>query len=216
MVNYGNRISHKIRAGVGESISLPSRESVQTSARSFQGVNMGKRVWTFWNFRIEFPVKEISEKEKLRRAAKELLEIDEQAERIKRLVKAYIDSGVKVAVAILLSAQLAHAEPITASYYTVESCAREGTSGIMANGYPLRDDLLACASWDYGFSTILRVTNINNGRSVIVYVADRGPAKKLYKKGRKIDLTKRAFEQIAPLCDGVIPVKIEMLRGGNS
>src|SRR4030042_4257102 len=37
---------------------------------------------------------------------------------------------------------------------------------------------LTCASWDYRFDTLLRVTNIGNGRSVIVGGNDRGPNKR--------------------------------------
>ncbi len=64
------------------------------------------------------------------------------------------------------------------------------------------------ASWDYSFGTKLRVTNLKTGRSVVVIVEDRGPAKRL---GRKIDLTKRAFERIGKLAVGLIEVEIEEL-----
>lgn len=97
-----------------------------------------------------------------------------------------------------------------ASYYTVASCKREGTSGIMANGKELKDEGLICASWDYSFGTRLRITNLANKRSVVVYVSDRGPSKRLYAKGRRIDLSKRAFNQIANLKQGVIQVSVEV------
>ena len=50
----------------------------------------------------------------------------------------------------LSSADTYHATG-TASYYTVASCAREGTSGIMANGRRLNDEKLTAASWFYPF-----------------------------------------------------------------
>jgi rare lipoprotein A len=99
----------------------------------------------------------------------------------------------------------------TASWYSVESCRQEGTSGIMANGEVFDDTKLICASWDYPFRTKLKVINLANGKSVIVEVKDRGPAKKLYKKGRIIDLSKRAFSEIADLKQGIIRVKIEKI-----
>jgi len=96
-----------------------------------------------------------------------------------------------------------------ASWYSVESCRREGTSGVMANGEVLRDDMLIAASWDYNFGQRLKVTNIANGKSVIIVVKDRGPAKRLYRKGRKLDLSKAAFSQIADLKRGLIQVEVK-------
>ncbi|ADO82241.1 septal ring lytic transglycosylase RlpA family protein [Ilyobacter polytropus] len=57
------------------------------------------------------------------------------------------------------------------------------------------------------FGTIVRVTNLNNGKSVRVKINDRGP----FVKGRVIDLSPKAFKSIASLNSGVIPVKIEIL-----
>ena len=111
-------------------------------------------------------------------------------------------------------------EVTTASWYSVESCMREGTwqkyGGKMANGEVFKNDLLICASWDHPFGTILLVTNQDNNKSVQVRVSDRGPSKKLYKVGRKIDLSKGAFEKIADLKKGIIKVSIKKLnRGGK-
>lgn len=99
-----------------------------------------------------------------------------------------------------------------ASYFTYESCIREGTSGIMADGRRLNNDMLICASWDYPFGTRLLVTNIHSGRSVEVIVSDRGPAKRLYRKGRKIDLSKLAFSRISELKKGIISVNVEVIN----
>ena len=102
-----------------------------------------------------------------------------------------------------------------ASYYTVESCKREGTSGIMANGKPLNDKAFTCASWLYPFGTRLLVVNSVSGERVEVEVTDRGPAKKLVEQGRIIDLSKAAFESLAPLSWGLIHVctfKIEKVE----
>jgi len=100
-----------------------------------------------------------------------------------------------------------------ASWYSVESCKREGTwakyGGLMANGRIFDDTKLTCAMWGVPFGSRFRVTNVSNGRSVIVEVTDRGPAKRLVKKGRIIDLSKGAFAEIANLRQGIIQVKIE-------
>lgn len=99
----------------------------------------------------------------------------------------------------------------TASWYSVESCKREGTSGIMANGEVLNDDKLTCASWDYPFGTRLQITHTGTSKSIKVWVTDRGPSKKLYRMGRIIDLSKRAFSEIADLKSGLIQVKVTNL-----
>lgn len=54
------------------------------------------------------------------------------------------------------------------------------------------------------FGTIVRVTNLANGKSVNVVIRDRGP----YGDGRIIDLSANAFSRIASLGTGVIQVKI--------
>lgn len=111
-----------------------------------------------------------------------------------------------------LALSLCHGSALTASWYSMESCLREGTSGIMANGRKLDDRRYTAASWDYAFGTRLKVTNLQNGRSVVVEVCDRGPNKKLYSQGRVIDLSKGAFAAIADLRLGVIPIKIERVN----
>jgi rare lipoprotein A len=52
------------------------------------------------------------------------------------------------------------------------------------------------------------VTNLDNGKSVVVRVNDRGP----YVKGRIIDLTRAAAEAIGIRKDGTEKVRIEPLR----
>lgn len=74
------------------------------------------------------------------------------------------------------------------------------------------DKGLTCAMWDVPFGTMLEITNLNNGKSVVVRVNDRGPAKRLVDEGRLIDLTKKAFSDIAPLKEGLIPVRVTILN----
>jgi rare lipoprotein A (peptidoglycan hydrolase) len=45
----------------------------------------------------------------------------------------------------------------------------------------------------------------------VVCHTDFGPNKKLWDKGRKVDLSKGAFSQIADLRKGIINVKVEAL-----
>jgi rare lipoprotein A (peptidoglycan hydrolase) len=55
------------------------------------------------------------------------------------------------------------------------------------------------------FGTVVRVTNLDNGRRVTVVIRDRGP----YAGGRIIDLSEAAFRQLSPLERGTLRVKIE-------
>ena len=77
----------------------------------------------------------------------------------------------------------------------------------------MNDEEFTCASWDYNFGDHLYITNADNKKSVIVKVTSRGPARWLYRKGRQIDLSKRAFAEIADLEQGIIPVEIKRWRG---
>lgn len=113
-----------------------------------------------------------------------------------------------IIIAVLLTGGIAEAFTTEASYYTTESCLREGTSGVMANGRALDDEKCTAASWDYRFGTKLRVRNIRNDREVVVTVTDKGPAKRLYRQGRKIDLSKAAMEAIGGIRQGIVTVEV--------
>ena len=87
-----------------------------------------------------------------------------------------------------------------ASWYSYE----EGP--ITANGEKWDPEGLTCASYDYPFNTYLKVTNLDNSKSIVVRVNDRGGYKKL---GRVIDLSQESFRRIAPLEEGLVRVKVE-------
>jgi rare lipoprotein A len=53
----------------------------------------------------------------------------------------------------------------------------------------------------------VRVTNLRNGKSVVVRINDRGP----YGRGRVIDLSEAAAEKLDMIEAGVVPVKLERL-----
>jgi len=100
----------------------------------------------------------------------------------------------------------------TASFYTVKSCQKEGTSGIFtASGERYDENALTCAMRSREWGTMYKVTNLGNGKSVEVKLNDFGPNKRLWNKGRKCDLSRGAFKRIANLKDGVIRIKIEKL-----
>lgn len=67
---------------------------------------------------------------------------------------------------------------------------------------------MACASLEHPKGTWLKVTNVDNGKSVNVVVNDSGP----YVDGRIVDLDKEAFKKIGNLSAGVIEVKVEKIK----
>jgi rare lipoprotein A len=71
-----------------------------------------------------------------------------------------------------------------------------------------KNDLTCAATKNYKFGTILKVTNIKNGKSVIVKVTDRGNFAKL---NRTLDLSERAFKTIGNIKSGLLKVYIEIL-----
>ena len=103
-------------------------------------------------------------------------------------------------------------------HYGIASWYSEDDPGILettANMERFDDQKLTCAIWNVPFNTLINVTNMLNGKSVIVRVNDRGPAKRLVSQGRIIDLTKAAFSRIAALEKGLIQIKMEILPRTN-
>lgn len=75
----------------------------------------------------------------------------------------------------------------------------------------MHHDSLTCAHRTYPFGTLLKVTNLNNGKSVVVKVIDRGP----FARGRIIDLSWRAAKELDILSKGVSTVKVEVYNGAE-
>ncbi len=61
------------------------------------------------------------------------------------------------------------------------------------------------------FGTLVRVTNLSNGRSITVTINDRGP----FVEGRILDLSYRAAELLDAVSPGVIAVRLEVLVMGD-
>lgn len=89
-----------------------------------------------------------------------------------------------------------------ASYYAEDFHGRKTSNGETYDMYKM-----TAAHKELPFNTLVRVTNLNNHRSVVVRINDRGP----FKPGRIIDLSKGAAQKLQMINDGVIPVKLEIL-----
>ena len=87
-----------------------------------------------------------------------------------------------------------------ASYY-----AKSWTGRRTSNGERLHHDSMTCAHKTLPFGTLLKVTNLLNGKQVVVRVTDRGP----YVRGRVVDLSWGAAKAIGMLSQGIAPVSVE-------
>ena len=88
-----------------------------------------------------------------------------------------------------------------ASYYS-----KRATGSRTSSGERLHHDSLTCAHRTHPFGTMLKVTNVQNGKSVVVKVIDRGP----YGHGRIIDLSWGAAKELGILSQGVAMVTVEL------
>src|SRR5512135_257514 len=76
-----------------------------------------------------------------------------------------------------------------------------------ANGEVFDTHELTMAHRSLPMGTSVRVTNLENGRSVVLRVNDRGP----YVRGRVADLSHAAAERLGFVDEGVVPARIELL-----
>jgi len=91
-----------------------------------------------------------------------------------------------------------------ASYYADKFNGRS-----TASGEKFSNSKLTAAHRKIAFGTKVKVTNLANKKSVIVEINDRGP----WTPGREIDLSERAFMEIADNKNhGALRVSIEILK----
>jgi len=100
------------------------------------------------------------------------------------------------------SVSLGYTECGKASYYSMKLQFRKTASGERLDNYSM-----TAAHRTLPFGTIVMVTNINNGKTVLVKINDRGP----HVKGRIIDLTKAAFSKIEDIDKGIAEVEIRVV-----
>jgi len=98
---------------------------------------------------------------------------------------------------------IGYTESGKASYYAMKFQSKKTASGEL---YDRAKKTAAHKKLPFG--TKVKVTNIENSKSVIVKINDRGP----FVKDRIVDLSSSAFSRLANLGAGVIEVKIEVIR----
>jgi rare lipoprotein A len=96
-----------------------------------------------------------------------------------------------------------------ASYYHPSLHGLETASGI-----PYDDTALMAAHPTYPLGTVVRVTNLENTRSVEVDITDRGPTQENVDEGVIIDLSGAAAKQLDMMEAGRVRVKVEVIYWG--
>ena len=91
----------------------------------------------------------------------------------------------------------------TASYYANKFDGKKTASGEV-----YRHSKMTAANKSLAFGTRVEIVNVENDKSVIITVNDRGPLK----PSREFDLSQGAFKKIGSLNQGIIKIKYRILR----
>lgn len=107
-------------------------------------------------------------------------------------------------VALTVAPSLSHADTGIASWYGSHEAGRRTASGERFN-----PRAMTCAHRSLPLGTVLRVTNLANGKHVVVRVNDRGPYAD--RRHRIIDLSRRAADLLGYKKGGLTRVRLEVL-----
>ncbi|HXY01698.1 MAG TPA: septal ring lytic transglycosylase RlpA family protein [Candidatus Limnocylindrales bacterium] len=97
-----------------------------------------------------------------------------------------------------------YTEEGNASWYGVPFNGRRSSNGEIFDMHKL-----TAAHRTLPFDTMVRVTNLSNGKSTTVRITDRGP----FVENRIIDLSMAAAREIEAIGPGIVPVRLEVLGG---
>jgi rare lipoprotein A len=79
---------------------------------------------------------------------------------------------------------------------------------LTANGERYDQEALTAAHRTLPFGTVVQVTNLTNGKSIVLRVNDRGP----FVQGRVIDVSRRAARELGFLKAGVVDAEVQILE----
>lgn len=97
-----------------------------------------------------------------------------------------------------------------ASFYGKALHGEETASG---ETFDMREMVAAHPSWPFG--TKVRVTNLENEKTAIVEVVDRGPVDSVVRDGVIIDLSRGVARELEFVEDGRVRVELEVLEWGE-
>src|SRR6266576_6385959 len=98
-----------------------------------------------------------------------------------------------------------YTEEGNASWYGLPFHGRHASNGEIYDMYRL-----TAAHRTLPFETMVRVTNLNNGKSTVVRITDRGP----FVDDRIIDLSFAAAREVDSVGPGIVPVRVEVISPG--
>jgi|TARA_Y100000389_G_scaffold179129_1_gene192881 rare lipoprotein A (peptidoglycan hydrolase) len=94
-----------------------------------------------------------------------------------------------------------------ASYYGKKFHKKRTANGEIFNMYKV-----SAAHKTYPLGTKIKVTNMENGKSIKLYINDRGP----FAKGRILDLSYKAARKLDFVNQGTTKVRIDVIRLGDN
>jgi rare lipoprotein A len=109
--------------------------------------------------------------------------------------------------AVSVAVILASATPVFAAGKPGVAAICTQTGGMTSSGERFYPDKLTAAHRTLPFGTLVRVTNMHNGRSVVVRINDRGP----FNKGRIIDVSPAAARLLQ--FSGLTQVTLDVVTG---
>lgn len=114
-----------------------------------------------------------------------------------------VDRQVAAARPAASGSQKAFSQTGKVSWY-----GREHAGKLTANGERFNPKHMTAAHRTLPFGAMVRVTRLDNGRSVVVRINDRGP----FIKGRIVDVSQAAAKELDLITKGVAPCKVELVR----
>jgi len=100
----------------------------------------------------------------------------------------------------------AYTEEGNASWYGAQFHGRRASNGEI---YDMNK--MTAAHRTMAFGTVVKVTNLTNGKSAVVRITDRGP----FVDNRIIDLSMAAAKALESIGPGVVPVRLEVISGND-
>jgi rare lipoprotein A len=100
----------------------------------------------------------------------------------------------------------AYTEEGNASWYGVPFHGRRAS-----NGEIFDMNKMTAAHRTMAFGTVVKVTNLTNGKTAVVRITDRGP----FVDNRIIDLSMAAAKAIESIGPGVVPVRLDVISGSD-
>lgn len=111
--------------------------------------------------------------------------------------------------ALLRAAALAGALVAAPAWAGTASWYGPGFHGrLTASGERYDQHAATCAHRSLPFDTLVRIRNLDNGRSAFCRVTDRGP----FAAGRVIDVSRAVAQRLGMIRSGVAPVRITVIN----